>query len=196
MKSATASPLTEFVGTPYLVVRTHSGPMPTMNSAFFDSVQGFLNRRSTSHSVECRLKSDVTPASSSKRFSIGVTSTATVGPKLDPSPVTLCEADPPTSITAAGSLSSLDWAKAFPKERQKNDAINTDLAAFRAGLVLLNRNRDTERRRLVNDIFAARAITAARKMRRSPGARTLPVKVLQRFYLNPVTTYASDSIRT
>src|SRR5580700_9423883 len=104
--------------------------MPAMNSAFFDSVQGFLNRRSVSHSVECRLKSGVTPASSSSHFSIGVTSTATVGPKLAPAPVTLWEAAPPTSTTAASSCSS-DCAKAFPKKHR--DAINTNLVEFRTG---------------------------------------------------------------
>src|ERR1039458_7519816 len=102
--------------------------MPNMNSALFESVQGFLNRRSVSHSVECRLKSDVTPTSSSKRFSIGVTSSATVGPKLEPSPVRLWDADPPISTTAAGSLST-DCAKAFPAQRN-NDTSKMGLAAF------------------------------------------------------------------
>ncbi len=55
-----------------------------MNSNFSETVQGFLNKRPVSHSVECRPKSGVTPASSSSQFSIGVTSTAISGPKLDP----------------------------------------------------------------------------------------------------------------
>src|SRR5208283_3819913 len=65
-----------------------------------------------------------TPASSSSQFSMGVTSTATVGPKLDPPPLRLQPAAPPSSTTAADSLAA-DWAKAFP-EQSKKDAINMD----------------------------------------------------------------------
>src|SRR5580700_11415055 len=86
-----------------------------MNSTFGERVQGFLKRRSTSHSVEWEPKSGVTPASSSSQFSIGVTSTAAVGPKLDPPSLTFQLAAPPSSTIAAGSF-SLDCAKAFPKE--------------------------------------------------------------------------------
>src|SRR5579864_8744959 len=85
-----------------------------MNSTFFESVQGFLNRRSTSHSVEWRLKIGVTPASSSSHFSMGVTSTATVGATFDPPEVIFQPAAAPSSTTATslGSLSA-DCAKAL-----------------------------------------------------------------------------------
>ena len=51
MKSGTTAPLTEFVVVLYCVVGTQAGPMPNMNSTFLESVQGFLNKRSMSHSV-------------------------------------------------------------------------------------------------------------------------------------------------
>jgi len=51
-----------------------------------------------------------TPASNSSQFSIGVTSTATVGPKLDRASVKLLAAAPPSSTTARGSVST-DWAE-------------------------------------------------------------------------------------
>src|ERR1700761_7601822 len=84
-----------------------------MNSNFGDMVQGFLNRTSVLHSVEWRLNSGVTPASISSQCSIGVNSTAAVGPKLDLLSVRLRSAAPPSSTTAAsfGSL-SCDCAKA------------------------------------------------------------------------------------
>src|SRR5215472_538856 len=102
-----------------------------MNSTFGDIVQGFLNKRSVLHSVECRLKSRVTPASSSSHFSIGVTSTATVGPNPDPPPLTFQLAAPPSSRTATDSFSPLstDCAKVFRQMRNKN-AINTDFVAL------------------------------------------------------------------
>src|SRR5215469_6999915 len=102
-----------------------------MNSTFGDIVQGFLNKRSVLHSVECRLKSRVTPASSSSHFSIGVTSTATVGPNPDPPPLTFQLAAPPSSRTATDSFSPLstDCAKVFRQNRNKN-AINTDFVAL------------------------------------------------------------------
>ncbi len=113
---------------PYFVARTHSGPAPNMNSAFLEIVQGFLNRRSTSHSVEEREKSGVTPASSSSRFSIGVTSTAAVGPKLDPPALKFQFAAPPSSTTATGSFST-DCAKTFPALSNKN-AMKTGFVTF------------------------------------------------------------------
>src|SRR5580693_7828324 len=128
MKSSTASPLMEFVVTPYFFVCTHWGPTPIIKSTLFDSVQGFLNSRSTSHSVVCLLKSGVTPASSSSHFSIGVTSTATVGPKAEPPSLTFQLAAPPNSTMAAGSFSA-DCAKAFPVPRN-NAAIMTGRVTF------------------------------------------------------------------
>src|SRR5665213_548606 len=108
MKSRTASPATEFPVRPFCLVWNHSGPTPHMNSTFLESVHGFLNRRSASHSVECRAKSEVMPASSSSHLSIGVTSTATVGPKLEAALPVLQPAAPPSSTiaAAAGSLST------------------------------------------------------------------------------------------
>lgn len=79
----TASPATEFAVRPFCLVRTHSGPTPNINSTLFESVHGFLNKRSVPHSVEWRVNSEVMPASSSSHLSIGVTSTAIVGPKLE-----------------------------------------------------------------------------------------------------------------
>ena len=51
MKSAAASAAREFVVVPFCRVRTYSGPTPSMSSAFLERVQGFLSRRSVSHSV-------------------------------------------------------------------------------------------------------------------------------------------------
>src|SRR6516162_11487087 len=85
-----------------------------MNSILGERVQGFLKRRPMLHSVEWRLNSGVTPTSSSSHFSIGVTSTATVGPKLELPSERLRSAAPPSSTTATsfGSLSA-DCAKAL-----------------------------------------------------------------------------------
>src|SRR5580692_3134979 len=105
-----------------------------MNSAFRERVQGFLNSRSVPHSVECAENRGVTPASSSSQFSIGVTSTAAVGPKLDPPSLTFQLAAPPSSTIAAGFFSP-DCAKAFPKERHKH-AINTHLVLLRINLAV------------------------------------------------------------
>src|SRR5580658_8653876 len=108
--------------------------MPTMSSTFFESVQGFLNRRSVSHSVECRVKSGVTPASSSSHFSIGVTSAATLGPKLDP-PLTFQLAAPPSSTMAMGSLSAGGaCANGHPQQRNKHG--NNAAALARVALVV------------------------------------------------------------
>src|SRR6516162_10839468 len=102
-----------------------------MNSILGERVQGFLKRRPMLHSVEWRLKSAVTPASSSSHFSIGVTSTATVGPNPDPPPLTFQLAAPPSSRTATDSFPPLstDCAKVFRQMRNKN-AINTDFVAL------------------------------------------------------------------
>lgn len=100
-----------------------------MTSFVSDSVQGFLNRTSTLHSVECRRKNGVTPASSSNHFSIGVTSTATVGPKLDWLSVRLRLAAPPISSTAAGSFST-DWPNNGSEQQDKNDMRNTSAYVF------------------------------------------------------------------
>lgn len=119
MKSSTASPATEFVFTLWSFVRTHSGPAPSINSTLRESVHGFLNRRSVSHSVEWRRKSGVTPASISSQFSIGVNSTAKDGPKLDEPSWVFQLAAPPNSTTAAGSFSA-DCAKAHPDQSSKH----------------------------------------------------------------------------
>ena len=54
IKSATASPATEFVVLLACLACIHSGPTPTINSVFLDRVQGFLKRKSVLHTVECR----------------------------------------------------------------------------------------------------------------------------------------------
>src|ERR1035438_8479647 len=95
-----------------------------MNSAFLESVQGFLNSRSVSHSVERWAKVGVTPLSSSSQFSIGVTSTATVGPMLDPPSFRFQPGATPSSTTAAGSFST-GCERAFTQHRNQ-DAIKTD----------------------------------------------------------------------
>src|ERR1035441_438085 len=59
---------------------------------------------------------------------MGVTSTATVGPKLDPPSLRFQPAAPPSSTTAAGSLST-GWPKGFPEQRNK-EANQTDFVAF------------------------------------------------------------------
>ena len=97
----------------------HSGPTPNINSVFLERVQGFLNSRSVLHSVEWRGKSGVTPASSSSQFSMGVTSTATEGPKLAAKSLKLQAAAPPSSRTAADSFSA-DCANARPEQRNKH----------------------------------------------------------------------------
>src|SRR5580658_3914994 len=68
------------------------------------------------------------PASSSSQFSIGVTSTARSGPKLDPPSLRFQLTAPPSSTTAAGSLSD-DCASAFPEQRDRH-VINTVFVAF------------------------------------------------------------------
>src|SRR5215471_3888352 len=100
-----------------------------MNSFLSDNIHGFLNKRSVVHSVECRLNSGVTPASSSSQFSIGVNSTATVGPKLDWASVKLRSAAAPSSMTAAGSLSPA-WAIALAVQKNK-DRTKIGLAALK-----------------------------------------------------------------
>ncbi len=128
MKSSTASPANELVVTPFCLEWSHAGPTPTMNSAFGDRVHGFLNSRSTSHSVERRAKSGVTPASSSSQFSIGVTSTATSGPKLDTGFFKSRAAAAPSSTIAmdSGSVSAC-CARALPGQRTKQHATNPRL---------------------------------------------------------------------
>src|SRR5690349_1261319 len=142
MKSGATSTLTEFVVTPLLLECTHSGPAPIMNSTVFDSVHGFLNSKSTLHSVECRAKSGVTPASSSSRFSMGVTSTAAVGPKLRDASLTFQAAAPPSSTTAAGSFSA-DCPKATVGLK-KIHAISRDLIAFSGSPVYCDDHRREE----------------------------------------------------
>src|ERR1700733_15496229 len=83
-----------------------------MNSTFGLRSQGFLNRKSVLHSVEWRPNDDVTPISNSSQFRIGVNSTATVGPKLDPGSLTLQPGAAPISSIAAGSPSLSEFANA------------------------------------------------------------------------------------
>jgi hypothetical protein len=83
MKSTTASAASAFLDVPSSLVCTHAGPRPAMTSAFFERVQGFLNRTSVPYSVERREKLGVTPISISSQPSIGSNSTATVGPPFD-----------------------------------------------------------------------------------------------------------------
>src|SRR5579871_516427 len=77
-----------------------------MNSAFRDSVQGFLNSKSVSHSVEFRVKNGDTPASNSSQFSIGVVSAARLGAKLAAPPVVFQLVEAPSSTMTLGSSSS------------------------------------------------------------------------------------------
>src|ERR1700676_4898104 len=114
-----------------------------MNSALRERVHGFLNSRSVSHSVECDRNSAVTPASSSSQFSMGVTSTATEGPKLDPPSLRLQLPAPPSSITAAGSFST-DCAKAVAEDKIRADSKTnlvmqmTPRSQFRAGMGVMS----------------------------------------------------------
>lgn len=80
MRSGATSPLIELLLMLELFVCTQAGPMPNMNSIFLEISHGFLNKRSASHSVECRANSGVSPASTSSHFLMGVTSIATDGP--------------------------------------------------------------------------------------------------------------------
>ena len=55
IKSPATSPEMELVTSPFCLRWTHSGPTPSMNSAFRDMVHGFLKSRSVSHSVDLRV---------------------------------------------------------------------------------------------------------------------------------------------
>src|ERR1700733_23362 len=79
-----------------------------MNSAFGDSVQGFLKRKSVSHSVEFRVKKGEMPTSISSRSSIGVVSAARLGAKLAAPPVVVQLVAAPSSRMTLGSSSSGD----------------------------------------------------------------------------------------
>src|SRR5215469_6721495 len=102
MKSTTASAASAFLDVPNSLVYTQDGPMPAMTSAFFERVQGFLNRTSVPHSVEYREKLGVTPISISSQPSIGSNSRATVGPPFDVRSVRFRPAEAPISRTAVG----------------------------------------------------------------------------------------------
>src|SRR5215472_5423580 len=91
-----------------------------MNSNCFEMSHGFLKSKSVFHSAErWRRKRGVTPISSSSQFSIGVTSTATLGPKLDPPPERLVLEAPPSSRIAT-ALSAVCAAAA--REQRSNAA--------------------------------------------------------------------------
>jgi CheY-like chemotaxis protein len=77
-----------------------------------------LKSAPVSHSLEWRVKSPAVPASISSHRSIGVNSTASSPPKLDPPAICLLTA-PPTSMTAAGSGSAA-CAKALPGINSRN----------------------------------------------------------------------------
>src|SRR6516225_6951885 len=103
--------------------------MPAMNSTVRERVQGFLNKRSLAHSVVWCPKLGVTPASSSSQFSIGETSTATVGPKLEVRSFKFRLGAAPISITATSSTSFFSCADAYPT-KTKTDIVQTHLVAF------------------------------------------------------------------
>ncbi len=100
MKSRAASAPNVSIVLPPATVWAHSGPTPAMNSTVLDRVQGFLNRKSVSHSVWPCWNSGPVPASSSSQFSTGVTSTAADGPKPAPPPFRLYSAVAPISRVA------------------------------------------------------------------------------------------------
>src|ERR1700677_320303 len=107
MKSPASSPDMELLIVAFCLRWTHSGPTPSINSALRDSVQGFLNSMSVSHSVELRVKKGDTPASISSQFSIGVVSTAKFGANVAAPPVTFQLVAAPISRMATGSFSSV-----------------------------------------------------------------------------------------
>src|SRR5580693_1420032 len=90
-----------------------------MNSTFLVRVHGFLNRRSVSHSVELCAKAAVVPNSSSSQFSIGVISTAAVGPALQAVSLKFQLGAPPISRIAIGSWPASAWAIAFREQRSR-----------------------------------------------------------------------------
>src|SRR5215469_1629932 len=100
-----------------------------MNSTVRERVQGFLNKRSVPHSVVLCPKLGVTPASSSSQFSIGVSSTAAVGPKLEVWSPRLRLGAAPISNTATCSTSFFSCADANPRQT-KNDVDQTHFAAL------------------------------------------------------------------
>lgn len=120
MKSPAASPAIELEVFPSCLVRTHSGPTPSMNSALRESVHGFLNSRSVSHSVVRPPKKGDTPTSNSSQFSIGVVSAARFGAKEAAPPVTVQLVAAPISRIAAGSFS---WAALCVLSGDELDAV-------------------------------------------------------------------------
>ena len=104
---ATDSPLAE----------VHIGPRPTMNSAVSDSVKGFLNTISASHSE--RPRSLAPPTSISSQSLIALNSTDAEGPKLNFLSGKPHSVAPPSAMIANGSLSS---ARIFSEDKSKATA--------------------------------------------------------------------------
>ncbi len=86
-------------------VVSNAGPAPTISSAVFERVNGFLKSMSVLQSVAPEAKRGPVPISISSQFSIGVNSTAMVGPALVVLGVVQFRAEP-ISKMAIGSFSS------------------------------------------------------------------------------------------
>ena len=94
-------------------------PSPTMNSAVSDSVKGFLNTISASHSERPRLNSLAPPTSISSQSLIALNSTDAEGPKLNFLSGKPHSVAPPSAMIANGSLSS---ARIFSEDKSKATA--------------------------------------------------------------------------
>src|SRR5215467_10480126 len=82
------------------------GPRPIMNSVVSESVNGFLNTTSASHSEVPRRNSFAPPISTSTHSLIKLNSTAAEGPRLNLPPGKPHSPAPPSATTASGSFSS------------------------------------------------------------------------------------------
>src|SRR5215475_3629627 len=81
------------------------GPSPIMNSVVSESVNGFLNTTSASHSEVPRRNSFAPPISTSTHSLIKLNSTAAEGPRLNLPPGKPHSPAPPSATTASGSFS-------------------------------------------------------------------------------------------
>src|SRR5258705_3007305 len=102
MKSA-MKVVPSLVGSPDAFVQI--GPRPIMNSVVSESVNGFLNTTSPSHSATPRLNSRAPPISTSTQSLIRLNSTAAEGPRLSLPPGKPHSPAAPSAMTARGSFS-------------------------------------------------------------------------------------------
>jgi len=110
----------------------HIGPSPTMSSVVSESVNGFLNTTSVSHSELPRLNSFATPTSISSQSLIALNSTAAEGPRLKLPPGKPHSPAGPRAMTARGSFSSVSAASGVAIKAIVSPRIANFLFIFRA----------------------------------------------------------------